>query len=71
MPETQSRKNTQLSYTIYPGGYDPAPGRGVRPVMVGITFAPTPSMTIQDMIELCDALQSIIREMQNTPQIKG
>lgn len=58
-----------VSYTIYPGGYDTAPGRGHRPVLCGLTVKPTPSLTIQELISLGDEIQSIVKEMQNTKPI--
>lgn len=52
-----------VSHTIYPGAYDPAPGRGKRPVMVGMTIAPTPSLTIEELRKLIAELEEIAKEM--------
>ena len=52
-----------VSYTIYPSVYDPAPGRGIRPVMVGMTIAPTPNLTILELSDLIAELEAIRKEM--------
>ena len=53
-----------VSYTIYPAAHDPAPGRGARPVMVGMTIKPTPSLTLKELSDLCNELLNIAAEMQ-------
>lgn len=53
-----------VSYTLYPKTFDPAPNRGWRPVMVGMTIAPTPSLTLPELQSLIEELQVIAREMK-------
>ena len=53
-----------VSYTIYPAVFDPAPGRGKRPAMVGFTIQPTPSLTKRELLALVAELQHIAKEMQ-------
>lgn len=66
----ESEMQMLISYTIYPGGYDSK--RNVwRKVTVGMTIAPTPSLSIEAMIKLVDEIQAIIKEMQNTQPINN
>jgi hypothetical protein len=52
-----------VSHTVYPPHFDPAPGRGKRPVMVGMTIKPTPNLTLEELSELIEELHSIKDEM--------
>ena len=53
-----------ISYTIYHREYDPAPGRGWRPDMVGLTITPAPSLTKPELLKLIAELQAIADQMQ-------
>lgn len=53
-----------VSYTVYPAHYDPAPGRGFKPVQVGMTIKPTPNLTIGELNGLIKELQHIAHEME-------
>ena len=52
-----------ISYKIYQGEFDPAPGRGYRPDMVGIYFQPMPPLTKRELISLIKALEAIASQM--------
>lgn len=52
-----------ISYTIYQGELDPAPGRGYRPDMVGMSFQPTPSLTKRELMSLIKELEAIASQM--------
>jgi hypothetical protein len=54
----------RVSYTIYPGEYDPAPGRGHRPDMVGMTIVPMPNATKRELVALIAELQMIADQMK-------
>ena len=52
-----------VRHTIYRGEYDPAPGRGRRPDMVGMQFASTPVLTKPELLSLIAELQAIADQM--------
>lgn len=54
-----------VSYTIYPPAFDPAPGRGNRPAMVGFTVKPTPSLTRDELLRMIAELQHIADKMKD------
>ena len=54
-----------VSYTIYPSHFDPAPGRGKRPAMVGMTILPTPSLSRSELLKLIRELEQIADEMRD------
>lgn len=54
-----------ISFTIYPEQYDPAPGRGKRPDMVGMTIQPTPNLTKRELVGLIAELQAIADQMKD------
>ena len=52
-----------VRHTIYRGEYDPAPGRGQRPDMVGMQFVSTPILTKPELLALIAELQAIAEQM--------
>ena len=54
-----------VSYTIYPSHFDPAPGRGKRPDMVGMTIEPLPSISKSELLALIRELQEIADKMEH------
>lgn len=46
----------RISYTIYP--------EAGKPPRVGITFPPTPSLTLEEVDQLIEQMQKIVSEME-------
>jgi len=54
-----------VSYTIYPSHVDPAPNRGRRPDMVGMTIKPLPSISKSELLALIRELEEIADKMEH------
>jgi hypothetical protein len=53
-----------LTHTIYAAHFDPAPGRGHKPVQVGINFAQTPCLVVAEVRQIAAELLQLADDME-------